>query len=158
MSGNLYDFDATNVAPQTAFEVLPAGSYSAMIVASEMTPTKDGNGEYLKLTLEIIEGVHTGRKLFDRLNLKNANQQAVDIARATLSAICHATGVMRPGDSAALHQLPMQITVRVVDRKDAPGEKSNEVRGYKPIGAPGLANGPTPADAAKPTPSWKKKG
>jgi hypothetical protein len=34
-----------------------------------------------------------GRKIFDRLNLVNAEpDQAVEIAQRTLSAICHATG------------------------------------------------------------------
>ena len=149
--GNLGDFNAEDVAPREAFEPLPAGEYPAIIGASEMSPTKNGDGEFLKLELEIIDGPAKGRKLFDRLNLKNPSAQAVEIARATLSAICRATGVMRPGDSAALHDRPMTIVVKLVKRADN-GEMSNEVKGYKPLATEPAK--PTPTAAGKP--AWKR--
>jgi hypothetical protein len=42
---------------------------SAVITDTEKKPTKAMNGSYLQLTIEVIEGQHAGRKVFDRLNL-----------------------------------------------------------------------------------------
>ena len=92
-------FDATQVEPSAGFEVIPAGKYHVQIVNSEMRPTKAGNGEMLWLEMTIIDGPHANKRLFDRLNLVNPNQQAVEIAQRTLSAICHATGQMSVSDS-----------------------------------------------------------
>lgn len=83
-------FDATSVEPTTAYELLPAGKYRAQIVESEMRVTKNGMGQFLWLMLDILEGEHKGRKIFDQLNLVNPNPTTVEIAQRTLSAICHA--------------------------------------------------------------------
>ena len=58
-------FDATSVEPTTAYELLPAGKYRAQIVESEMRVTKNGMGQFLWLMLDILEGEHKGRKIFD---------------------------------------------------------------------------------------------
>ena len=78
-------FDASSVAPSSNYDVLPPGKYLGQIVASEMRPTKDGTGQYLYLEVDILEGQYAGRKLFDRLNLINANPDAVQIAQRTLA-------------------------------------------------------------------------
>ena len=96
-------FDATSVEPTTAHELLPAGKYRAQIVESEMRVTKNGMGQFLWLMLDILEGEHKGRKIFDQLNLVNPNPTTVEIAQRTLSAICHATGKMHVSDSEELH-------------------------------------------------------
>lgn len=123
------NFDANTVAPSTGFDPVPAGKYPVVITDSEMKPTKSGNGEYLKLTFEVIDGEFRGRKLWAQLNLNNPNATAVEIARAELSAICHAVGVMTPKDSVELHNLPLVITVRCRKNPDTE-EISNEIKGY----------------------------
>jgi len=95
-------FDATGIEPTTAYEILPAGKYRAQIVESEMRVTKNGMGQYLWLMLDILEGPQQGRKVFDQLNLVNANPTTVEIAQRTLSAICHATGKLQVNDSEEL--------------------------------------------------------
>lgn len=125
----LSGFDATQVDPLSSFEPLPNGRYVAAITSSEFKPTKNGNGQYLELTFEVLEGDHKGRKLWAWLNLKNPSDEAVRIAEQELSAICHATGVMRPGDSVELHDIPLVIDVRVTKRNDT-GEMTNEIKGY----------------------------
>jgi hypothetical protein len=84
-------FDAAGIEPTAAYEILPAGKYRAQIVESEMRVTKNGMGKYLWLMLDILEGPQQGRKVFDQLNLVNANPTTVEIAQRTLSAIFHAT-------------------------------------------------------------------
>lgn len=127
--GNLSGFDASKVKP-TSFEPLPAGWYTVVITESENKPTKAGTGSYLQLTLEVVDGEYKGRKLFERLNLENPNAQAVEIARGTLSAICHAVNVLTPRDSSELHNKPMQANVSLRRRADN-GEMTNEVKGYR---------------------------
>ena len=132
MSGNLSGFNAAEVEPQGSFEPIPAGWYTAMITDSEFKPTKNGNGEYLQLRLDVIEGEHEGRVLFDRLNLNNPNQTAVEIAQRQLSAICRAVGVMTPQDSNDLHDRPLKVKVSI--RPAGNGyEASNEVKAYEAV-------------------------
>lgn len=140
------NFDARQVAPSEALEPIPAGWYNAKIVESEMKPTKQGDGAYLSLTLQIIDGQYAGRKIFDLLNLQNPNPVAVEIAYKTLSAICHATGVIQCADSQQLHNLPLLVKISVRPPKDG-YEAQNDVKGYKAIGSqPGVPAGP---------PSWQ---
>lgn len=161
-------FDASQVEPNAPFEVVPPGDYRVQITASSMETTKDGQGQYLKLELEIVEGPQAGRKLFDRLNLVNNNQQAVEIAQRTLSAICHAIGQLSVSDSEQLHMRPMLAKVKVSPEREVNGKTygpSNEIGGYKPA-----SGGATQPVAQKPftqggsagggstagTPPWKR--
>ncbi len=150
---NLNGFNANDVEPTTAFDPLPAGKYLAAITASEMKPTKAGDGSYLELELTVLEGEHKDRKLWDRLCLNHPNAQAVQIARGTLSAICRAAGVMQPTDSVELHNIPLVVTVKVKKRSDN-GELANEVAGYAARQA--AAGTPQQAPASEATPPWQR--
>ena len=136
-------FDAAGIEPTTAYEILPAGKYRAQIVESEMRVTKNGMGKYLWLMLDILEGPQQGRKVFDQLNLVNANPTTVEIAQRTLSAICHATGKLQVNDSEELHLFPLTIQVGVKPPKDGYG-KRNTIRYLVPE-APAQATPPKPA-------------
>ncbi len=96
-------FDAKKVAPQSAFETIPAGRYKLAITASEVKPSTKAGGTLLNLEITVVEGDFKGRKVFDRLNIKNASAKAQEIAQQQLSAICHAIGVYQFADSAELH-------------------------------------------------------
>ena len=147
---DLRGFDANQVQPTTDFEPVPAGKYLAVITDSEMKPNKAGTGQYLQLTFEILEGPCKGRRLWARLNLDNPNAMAVQIARAELSAICRAVGVLAPNDSVDLHNLPLVINVKCRKRDDT-GEITNEIKGYAKKEAP--AGAPPPANS---TPPWRR--
>jgi hypothetical protein len=150
-------FDANQVDPSVVMEPLPAGWYKAVITTSEEKPTKAQTGSYLQLTLEVIDGQHQGRKITDRLNLNNPNATASEIAYRTLSAICHAVGVMTPRTSDDLHDKPLMVKVKV---KPADGQygASNEVAGYE---APGKNTTQETVSAGASgggaTPPWKRK-
>src|SRR6516162_5998202 len=109
---DLRGFDASQVEPSPVFEPLPDGKYLAVITDSEKKPTKTGTGQYLQLTFQVVDGPYKGRNLWARLNLDNPNARAVEIARAELSAICRAVGVLAPTDSVELHSLPLVIHVK----------------------------------------------
>jgi len=148
MSGNLSGFDAKQVEPNS-FDVLPAGEYDAVIVSSTVEATSKGDGKFLKLELQILNGEFQNRKTWDRLNLWNPSAKAVEIAKGTLSAICRAVGVLTPQDSSDLHGKPLRIRL-VVKKSDEYGEQ-NEVKAYKPrlvapvASQPMLTQDPSPA-------------
>jgi hypothetical protein len=130
-------FDATQVEPQGDYTPVPPGEYKVQIISSEMVETSAKTGHMLKLEMEIIEGDQAGRKLFDRLNLDNPNQQAVEIAQRTLSAICHATGKLSVQDSEELHMIPMVAVVKVDPPRTSNGKEygpSNAIKAYKAAG------------------------
>jgi hypothetical protein len=131
--GNLSSskFDARTVEPSGSFDLLPKGDYEVLIIDSEMKATKNGDGEYLALELQVTSGEHKGRILWTNLNLRNPNAKAEEIARGTLSAICRAVGVLTPQDSSELHNKPLLAVVRI--KTDPTYGDKNEVRGFKPV-------------------------
>lgn len=140
------NFDASQVAPQEAFEVIPAGWYNAMIDESDIKPTKDGVGRYLELRFSVLDGQYAGRKLFQRLNIVNANPTAQEIAYKQLSAIAHAVGILQVPDSTVLHNRPLKIKVKI---RPAAGEyeASNEINGWENVNKQVSGAAPAPQTA-----------
>lgn len=174
--GNL-NFDASGIAPTTAFDPLPDGWYAMRIIESDMAPSEKA-GDMLKLRLEIDESQHpelANRSVFDRLCLNHpTSSQAREIAQRTLSAICHSIGKLQISDTEELLGQSLRVKVKAIPARTTPDGKSydatNEVKGYKAIGE-AVEAAPTPAAttttakpaatsapaAARPaTPSWKK--
>ena len=125
---DLSGFNANEHEPQS-FDVLPAGDYEVVIVASELKENKKKNGHYLELSLQIINGTYQNRRLWARLNTHHTSPKARAIASGQLSAICRAVGVLTPKDSIELHNLPFKVTVKVGG--DDKGNDTNEVTGFK---------------------------
>jgi hypothetical protein len=156
------NFDANNVPPTSPFTPLPNGKYTMAIVESEVKPTANGAGKYLQLTLQVLDGDHKGKKVWERLNIVNNSKEAQDIAQRQLSAICHATGVMKLSNSSQLHDKPM--LVRVVVKQDVGFEPKNEVKGYEalsgatpPASTSTAAAAPSAPPQAANVPAWAKK-
>lgn len=147
------NFDATTVAPNASFDPLPAGWYNANITGSEMKPTKDGSGAYIQLELTVLDGQFANRKVFDRLNVQNSSQVAQEIAYATLSSICHATGVIQVQDTSQLHGIPIEVKLSV-QAASGDYEASNKVKGYRASsqGAGGMSQAPQMAAPAQQPP------
>lgn len=126
---HLNNFNANDVEPTTDFDPIPAGTYVAMITDSQMKPTKNGSGEYLELTFQVLEGDYKNRLLWARLCLNHSKDITAKIARGHLAAICRAVGVLTPRDSAELHNLPLVVKVTLKKRTDN-GELTNEIKAF----------------------------
>jgi len=126
------NFDSTVIEPTGKFTPIPVNDYLAVITDSEMKDTKKGDGKYLLLTYEVVEGEFSGRKIFETLNLVNSNQTAVEIAQRALSAVCRATGVLHPKDSSELHGKPLVISVGIRAGSNGFDEK-NVIKGYSRV-------------------------
>jgi hypothetical protein len=127
-------FDPSAVPPAQPREILPPGKYLVHIVESEMKATKDGGGQYLQIVFAVLDGQYANKKVYDRLNLINANATAVEIANRALADICLATGTGPVSDSEQLHWKPLTITVKVDPTKGGYGP-SNSISAYAPAGA-----------------------
>ncbi|OHB58818.1 MAG: hypothetical protein A2Y12_00250 [Planctomycetes bacterium GWF2_42_9] len=149
---NLNGFNANNVEPADDFDPIPAGKYIAAITNSQIKPTKNGDGSLLELQFEIIEGEYKGRLVWSRLCLENKNELTVKIAKSQLADICRAVGVMTPTDSVQLHNLPLQISVKVKKRSDS-DEATNEIKKYSKREVAPVQN---TAAAAKGIAPWKR--
>jgi hypothetical protein len=129
-----FSFDATQHEPQTAFDPVPDGWYAVTVTGAEWSPTKAGP-QLLKLTLEIDGNAHpqfANRKLWDRLNLNNTNQQAREIAQRTLSSICHAIGKLQLAGISDLLGARLRCKAKAIPA-EGQYEARNEVKGYKAL-------------------------
>lgn len=152
---NLNGFNANEVEPAGEFSPVPEGMYSCVITESDMQPNNAGTGSYLKLKIEIIEGEEKGRSVFEILNLDHPNEKAVNIAKATLSAICRATNVMQPKDSMDLHDIPFDAKIVVAKGKDKDGNErmNNNIKKYGVHGSLNSEKTKTEKESAP----WAKK-
>lgn len=148
--GATYQADPNNV--QGDYQPIAPGDYVVQIESSDIKDAKTPGNRFVQLEIVILEGAEAGRKLTDRLNLWNSNQQAVDIAQRSMNALCVAVGKLAVGDTNELHGIPMIAVVKVdpakpyfKDGQEYPGSPSNSIRTYKPKSA-GVS--PAPAAAA----------
>jgi hypothetical protein len=133
-------FDATTVPEREEFTPVPPGVYTAMVVASELKDTNKG-GQMIVLELDIQDGEHAGRKLFERLNIVNSNDKAVQIAFRTLAEIVKAVGKTTIKDTDELHNKRIHIEVRVdppspyidKDGKQQEGKPQNSIKKFLPV-------------------------
>jgi len=149
------NFDATTVQP-SSYEPLPNGDYNVIAIDSEWQQTKSGNGRFVKMVFQVIDGQYSGRQLFFRFNLENQNQDAARIAREQLSAMCHAVNVLKPNDTCELHNLPLVVHV-TIRKNEQTGEFTNEIKGFKPKGSAVAAAAAPASSATDNVPPWKKQ-
>ena len=113
------------------FEPLPAGLYTVSIASADLTPTKDGSGQYIKLKLNVIAPTHQGRVLFSNLNIRNQSAKAEEIGRQQLGAVMRAIGLATIEDTDQLigGTLIAKVDIRTSEQYGA----QNEVKAYKPL-------------------------
>lgn len=152
------NFNAAEVKPSEEFTPIPVGEYAAVITESESKRTKAGNGSFISLKFEIIEGQYKGRTVFSNLNVDNPNQQAVEIAMRDLSSICRAVNRMQITDTAQLHNQTLVIKVALEPRQD--GTMGNVIKAYKPYGnalaQPTTTTAPTQQTVDDTKPAWMR--
>jgi len=146
-----WSFDATTVEPAKPREggTIPEGWYKAWITDSELKSNAKRTGRLFEFTWEVLEGEHKGWRVWDRLNVENPSAEAQRIALESMSAICHATGVLKMQHSGQLHGKPCMIKVVIKPgdaKKDPQGNimrdsegavithpPRNEIKGYLPV-------------------------
>jgi hypothetical protein len=166
------NFDATGIRPaEGRSDIVPAAKYLAHIIKSDLVSNKNQNGELLVLDFDILEGTHKGKQVRAWINYTNPNEECQRIGQEELSAICHATGVMRPQRSDDLHFKPMIIDVLFISAGTVVKgftykADRNEIRAFLPptamppaTAAPPAsppASPPPAATGAQDVPPWKR--
>lgn len=153
-----FHFNANEVEPDSGFGVIPAGTYIAQVVDSDVRENRNKNGSYMALQFEILDGEFKGRRVFTNLTVTHKNKTAEQIGQAQLSALCRAVGVMQLTETSQLHNRPLNIKVKIT-KSEQYGE-SNDINGFEAING-GAAPAPAPASApatTKPanTPPWER--
>ena len=150
------DFDVTAYEAQpirSSWEPLPPGDYTACVTSTELKPTKAGNGEYIELTIEIMDGDYSGRKIWERLNVNNPSEQTMQIARSQLNQLATALNQLPLKDTDQLLEIPFTLTLDI-DRKD---NTRNRVMGCSPASStPRVAAKPAPAAASPAKKPWER--
>lgn len=161
-----HSFNTADV-PEDSFDPIPPGTYEAMITESEMKATKDGLGAYLQLKIVLGKGQYEGRVLFERLNIQNKNETAVDIAYRTLKKICEAIGKTSIKDSSELHNKRFRVEIEVEqgkpyvkDGEQKEGRDQNRIKKYLSYNEDGgaaasAASSSSPASSSN-APPWKR--
>lgn len=150
----LNNFNADDVPKGNA---IPDGTDAVCIAtAAEDVTTKSGDGAYLKLEVEVVEGPFKGRKVWPMFNLQNSNPEAVRIAKVQLAQLCLAIGCPRPNSNSELLNKPFRVTFG--KPSDFNGEEQSRVKKYGPVGgSAGVTSGLTPQGQAQTNkPAWAK--
>lgn len=138
-------------APLPDYDALPAGDYLCQVMDSDFKDSKNGQSQYLALTLEVIDGPKTGRRLWENFVLSHQTKpKAVDIGKQKLADLCRAVGVLHVRHSEELHGIPFYAKVTVEEGQD--GTLQNRVKKYaSATKAPAPASSPRgPAPQAAP--------
>lgn len=122
----------SNRGTGSSFEPMPAGWYEAEAVKSEIKDTAKG-GKMLSVQFQILEPEDFAkRRVFANYNIENANPMAVEIAYRDLAALCDACGIPEVEDTVDLHNIPIQIKLKIESGNSQYPDR-NAIVGYKAV-------------------------
>lgn len=81
-----FSYDPNQAQQVSDNDILPAGEYKILVTGVEDRESRNG-GNYLKLTLTVIDGRYKSFQIFDNINYNNSNPKAVEMAYRTLKRI-----------------------------------------------------------------------
>ena len=76
-----------------------------------MSSKRGGCISLLHEGFQLVEGPHSGKTVYTRLNLKNKNPLAERLSHEELARICRAVGVLQPKDSNQLHENDAAVSI-----------------------------------------------
>lgn len=143
-----FSFDAAAAPVMTPMvrEPLPPSTYQLIVAKSDVRVTRAGDGEFIELEMQVIDGPHQGRRLWERFNVSNQNKRAEDYGRSMLRQLCVAVGVNNMTNTEQLHDIPFMARIEI-DRKEP---TRNKIVGYESAGAPAAKAPAAPARPAAP--------
>ena len=137
------------------FSPLPDGWYAVTISEADLKQTKAGNGQYIKMRLDVTGPSHQGRVVFSNINIRNPNPKAEEIGNQQLGELLRAIGLPKIEDTDQL--IGRSLSVKLVTRSSEQYGDQNEVKAYKAVGGSSAAPAPTTTAPAKAAPPWAKK-
>ena len=121
---------------------IPEGEYPAVLNQWNWKATKAGTGHYLEMEMMIIDHILMNRKHWERLNLDNPNEKAVQIGREVLNKFLKAVKWVETIANeeelfkamAELQGTKVNIIVKHKQRQD--GDKDVQIKDFKPYERP----------------------
>lgn len=140
-----FDTDKAAESAGGDFSPIPKGTYRVKVVGVEPKETKAGNGQMLKVRLDVLGPQHAGRVVFDDILVEHTTADAQRIGRERFATLCRAAGLKNPKNTEPLLGKEVDAFVKVETDKEY-GDR-NRVGFYSaPKGFSG-ANGATGASA-----------
>lgn len=151
MQGGFNTDSIPDQPPRESLPPMPPGIPGDCMItpAPILVPTKLGTGYFVKVVMQVLNGPHAGRKVVDRINVRNTNPKAEQIAGWHMKELCLAAGIKHLTD---LNQLNGKI-VRPNLKVDG---QYNSVKGYEasPMAAQVAGYVPPPQPAAPAQPAY----
>lgn len=132
-------FNHNDVEPSTGGSggLHPEGDFGFEIIESDVSPTSNGKGMMLKLTLQGIDAENKGLKVWKNINIQHENSQAQTIGQGELSALCKAIG--HDGDLADSEQLHFRpFGARIFHEQQKTKESGYKSPAFNADGSPKL--------------------
>lgn len=115
-------------------ELLEPGTYDVVISEATVKSTKDGSGEYINAKMKVFTGEREGKTIYTMFNIKNQNQQAVDIGKKQLKGLLLAAGKDGNSLKSVGELVGIKVAAVVKTKSDSFGDK-NIVSYFKPLSA-----------------------
>jgi len=127
------DYDARAVEAKKDFELLPKGTYRAMLVKADVKESKKGTGGYLSTETQILEGPFKNRKLYDNLLIFHNDAQVRSWHEPRFNSLVLATaGAVQVSDTSELLSKPFLVKVGLSKPDKSTGDISNTIMNYYP--------------------------
>lgn len=151
-------FDPSTVDISDNYEPLPPGEYTVEVIDTDVRQTKAGTGEYISLTMRVVDGEFENRRIYSNINHINPNPKAQAIGDKQKAQICYALNITEGlSDTLQLHNIPMNVLVVIEEGSNGYGPR-NSVKAFKPVdGVPHVAPAAqAQASSGKPSAPWKR--
>jgi hypothetical protein len=145
-------------------DTIPAGTYEAEIVASEILSPPNG-WQFLKLSWRVLGPTHAGRLVFHTITIDGplghpSRDESARIGREQRHRLFHALGKTGISRTEELHGIPCAVKVGVKVDKSGQYPDQNTIFGF-PKGTPGGAQAapqPRPQAQGWPRPQSASQG
>ena len=126
----------------TQYGDIPEGEYPAVLNQWNWKATKAGTGNYLELEFIIVEHLLMNRKQWERLNLKNPSEKAVNIARELLNKFLKAVKWQEDIQTEeelfkAMGEIQgKKVNIIIKHKKRQDGDTDVQIKDFKPYERP----------------------
>ena len=142
------NFDASTIeTPKSDFELLPPANYPVRVLECEETETRNGDPG-VKVTLEVTDGPHQSRRIWDRMWIKHSSEKFRAREQARFASFCKAVGVVTPQSTDEFLGLELVAKVKIEKSRDSQYQDQNRAQDYF-ASTTGVTPPASPADKPK---------
>lgn len=139
-----FGFDVSEVEADApaSYDPIPEGEYVLKALDAEEKTTAKGDGSYIKVKFEVVNGEHAGRLIWQNFNVNNPSEKAQRIGRQQIVAWATACGKPDANDTDKLLESKFKAAVSI-EKGTGGYSDSNRIKAF-------LFDTAKPATSAKP--------